>query len=299
MGVIGVDWGTSTMRSYLIDNSGGIKKSIYSDNGILNLENKDYAAVLISQLNTLGVEGGVFPLILSGMITSKEGWMETPYIKCPASVENLSENMSLLNHDVLGPVWFVPGVKQLSPEPDIMRGEETQLAGIGKQGNILVILPGTHSKWVTLKDGTIQKFKTFMTGDVYSAMLSHTILKTLPDDRWSDDLFRSGVKNSFDRCRKGGSILSGMFQVRVQTILGLTLEQGGRSFLSGILIGGEIAEAITGGFDDFELVLVVCEKNLASLYLEALTSYGITAGHYTFESAACGHYRIAQSRDLL
>lgn len=297
--MIGVDWGTSSMRIYLLQENAAIYKRLYSSRGILNIEDGGYASTLINQLDQLRVRDESVPLIVSGMITSRNGWFETPYVECPASPADLAEGMRVLRHDLLGAVWFMPGVRQLHPEVDIMRGEETQLAGIDHTGNILVILPGTHSKWVTLEDRVIIKFKTFMTGDLYNAALKHTILRTLPDAPWSDEWFNEGVRNGYERCQQGGSLLSGMFQVRVRTILGLAPSEGSRSFLSGILIGSEIFEGIHSGIGEHERVLVVGEENLAALYLEALAICGAAADYQSLESAAHGLYRIATIKGLV
>lgn len=297
--MIGVDWGTSSMRVYLLGKKGIISKKLGSDKGILTIEDGDYASALIHQLDQLRVRDTTVPLVISGMITSKNGWHETPYVECPVSPADLAEGMRLLRHDLLGAIWFVPGVRQLHPEADIMRGEETQLAGIDYPGKILVILPGTHSKWVTLQDRVIIKFKTFMTGDLYTAALKHTILRTLPDDPWSDEWFNKGVRYGYERYQQGGSLLSGMFQVRVRTILGLAPAEGSRSYLSGILIGSEIFEGIQSGIGEHEGILVAGEKKLAALYLKALAICGADAEYQSLESAAHGLYRIAAIKGLV
>ena len=297
--MIGVDWGTSSMRVYLIENNGAIAKRLDSDNGILNIKDGNFVSVLLNQMDKLKMMDCSVPLVISGMITSKNGWFETPYIECPASPADLAEGLSVLRHERLGAIWFVPGVRQLDPEADIMRGEETQVAGIDSQGQILVIFPGTHSKWVKLQDNVISRFKTFMTGDLYSAVLNHSILRTLPDAPWSDKSFIRGVQHGYKRCQRGGSVLSGMFQVRVQAVLGLDPAVGCRSFLSGTLIGSEIFEGMKSGFDDHEQVLVAGEKRLGELYLEALAICGIVADDRSLEGTAHGLYRIAKIKGLL
>lgn len=297
--LIGVDWGTSSMRVYRLEKDGAVSQRLDSNNGILNIEGRNFASVLVSQLDRLNIHDHSIPMIISGMVTSKNGWFETPYIECPASSADLAAGLSVLNHDLLRAIWFMPGVRQRHPEADIMRGEETQLAGIGGQGTLLAILPGTHSKWVKLQDGVISRFKTFMTGDLYSAALNHTILKTLPEEPWSNESFVRGVRHGVERSQRGGTVLSGLFQVRVQAVLGIASTEGSRSFLSGMLIGSELSEGMKSGFDDHEKVVVAGEKTLVGHYLKALASCGITAGAHSQQGAAQGLYRVAKMKGLL
>jgi 2-dehydro-3-deoxygalactonokinase len=301
--MIAVDWGTSAMRVYRLESDGRVLRHLCSDDGILKVRQGDFASALAAQLARLGGLGSAPVLLVSGMITSTDGWVETPYIDCPASPADLAEGLRSLKHETLGQLWFVPGVRQLDPEADIMRGEETQLAGIDGRGELLVILPGTHSKWVQLRDSVICRFKSFMTGDLYSAVLTHTILSKLPQDDGSQGIFLRGVRQGYARGQQGGTLLSEMFQVRVEAVLGLAPKECGRRFLSGLLIGFEIAAGmncgLTEGVADGKQILVVGEGPLALRYLDALAACGIAARHQPPHSAARGLYRIAKAKALV
>jgi 2-dehydro-3-deoxygalactonokinase len=226
--------------------------------------------------------------------------LETPYVSCPAGVEALAASLCPLEVDGLGTIWFVPGVKQLKPQPDIMRGEETQLAGVEYAGSRSVLLPGTHSKWVTLNDGQITGFTTFLTGDLYKAVLQQTILRVTPEGSWSEDVFREGARDGFSRMQKGQGLLSGLFQVRAKGILGLSVEDSARSYLSGMLIGCEIAESAASGFTTTSTsIIVIGGEQLADLYLLALKECGLHGEAAPADIAAKGLFRIARLKNLI
>ena len=149
--LIAIDWGTSLFRAYLIDAAGKVLQKFVAETGILAVEDGDFEHSLEVQLRKFPDVSPETPIIAAGMITSRQGWCETPYVCCPASAKDLAENLISCESTGFGTVWFVPGVNQLLPEPDIMRGEETQLAGIETTEDVVAIMPGTHSKWVELK----------------------------------------------------------------------------------------------------------------------------------------------------
>ncbi len=297
--LLGIDWGTTSFRAYLLDLKGTIVKAIHSDAGILSVKNNDFITPLHEQLSNLGETLNDLPIIASGMITSKNGWMETPYIECPATIGDIAAELQPLSVENLGTIWFVPGVKQLHPEPDIMRGEETQLAGLEQHGKKTVILPGTHSKWVKMEGNMLTQFKTFMTGDMYNAVLANTILQATPMQDWSDEDFLSGVVMGYERYTQGTTLLSALFQVRVQAILELSSAEGWRSFISGLLIGTEIGEGLNCGYAKSDTFTIIGAEKLAHLYCNALKACNITSVVQSAELAAQGLYRLAQNRKFL
>ena len=297
--LIALDWGTSSFRGYLLDKECRILENIEADAGILSVAAGGYEEVLRDQLRRFAEPITGTPIIASGMITSRHGWLETPYVACPAGKAALAAALCPLEVAGLGTIWFVPGAKQLSPLPDIMRGEESQLAGIDSNGRRTALLPGTHSKWVTLEDGLIISFTTFLTGDLFKAVLQQTILRTTTEGIWSEDAFRDGVKEGFSRMQQGLGLLSGLFQVRAKSILGLSAEEGARSYLSGMLIGCEIGESAAGGFATTQPVLVIGGKQLADIYLLALKECGLRGEVAPADIAAKGLFRIARLKNLI
>ena len=297
--LIAIDWGTSSFRAYLIDAAGEILQKSVAEQGILAVENGAFEQSLEVQLGKFPDISPGTPIIAAGMITSRQGWCETPYVCCPASAEDLAENLIACESTGLGTIWFVPGVNQLLPEPDIMRGEETQLAGIESTEDLVAIMPGTHSKWVTVKDQTISRFKTFMTGELFAIVMKHSILRSVSGSIWSDNDFLRGVRKGFSFAQTGNGLLSALFQVRVETILGQEQESASASQVSGLLIGAEIAEAVQSGFNKIQTKLIIGEDRLSRIYRMALSECGIDAAAGSEDVSAHGLYRIARHKKLI
>jgi len=297
--LIALDWGTTSLRGYLLDGDGTIIEKVNSDQGILAVVDGQFAKALAGLLGILRKKTADCSIIAAGMITSRQGWHETPYVECPASADALALQLQPLFTDAFGQIWFVPGVKQYQPEPDIMRGEETQLAGLGEQISITALLPGTHSKWVNVEDGRITGFTTFMTGDLYNAVRNNTILRAVSGSEWSTSGFNEGVKAGHEQAQQGKGLLSGLFQVRVKTILGLSQEASHESYLSGLLIGTEIFEATQKGYISEQPLTIIGTNRLSKLYARALNTCSIQAVTAPEDLAAQGLYTIAKARKLI
>lgn len=296
--LIAIDWGTSSFRAYLLDQQGKLLAAVHSDHGILSVSGNSFSQVLGQQLVKFGDISDI-PIICSGMITSRQGWLETPYVECPAGVQDLADALVTLQTREFGTIHFVPGVQQLLPEPDIMRGEETQLAGVETRGRHVALLPGTHSKWVTTEDSVITGFSTFMTGDIFKAVLSQTILRAVSTREWSDEDFAAGVQEGYRRMGSGKGLLSTLFQTRVKSILELDPRAGTESYLSGMLIGTEIAEAKMAGYAGQEPVMVFGSQELTRHYITALNTLKVASIPAPQDVSARGLYRIACLRRLL
>lgn len=297
--LVALDWGTSSLRSYLIDNTGKTVAEDFSGQGILNVPEGDFGAVLEQQIGRLKPEGD-FHTICSGMITSRNGWVETPYASCPATVEDLAATTVRYRTPQQGEVTFVPGIRQLHPHPDIMRGEETQLAGLSSCGaKRSCLLPGTHSKWVHLRDGVIDSFTTFMTGDLYAALLEQTILKTALPSPVPDESFSAGVSKGISAHEQNRCLLKELFSIRARTILEQDKHSGYREYLSGFLIGEEIATAKQAGYLPDSSVTIIGNRTLAGYYTKALESIDITVTVAAEDLAARGLFRIARKLGLI
>ncbi len=256
--LIGVDWGTTSLRASGFDADGRILERKSSTQGIMSVEGGRFDPVLVDLIGDWQRSAGKpVPVVLSGMITSRNGWVETPYLPVPCSLRELATRLVGRRSDNGWSLWFVPGVSQV-PEPDadgnrhdrlahdIMRGEETelfgQLASTGRSGGWFV-LPGTHSKWVRLEGGTIRGFVTFMTGEVYQALCAHTLLGRLivPNAPFDESAFRAGVVAS---SRSNRSLLAQLFSVRAMPLLGALPAESVRDYLAGLLIGSELSDGL-------------------------------------------------------
>ena len=291
----GVDWGSSSLRAYRFD-AQKVIDTVASERGIKTFksQNKDtqFEHVLFNLIgNWLQPGDGI---ILSGMITSVDGWVDTPYLPCPVSCTALASN---LTHKVIRDcdLYFVPGVCQSSPQPDVMRGEELQLLGEGDQhNNTLVIMPGTHSKWAQLKHGTIQQFRTIVTGELFDVLRNQTLVGQLAaESEWHEKAFTNGVAQGYT----SQTIISDLFACRSGVLLNQHPAEDIDSYLSGLLIGNEIREGLTIATDISEIALIgsdsLCDKyRLALNHLNLDTV--VQNENPAQDAAATGYIKLMQ-----
>ena len=193
--LIGLDWGTSSCRAYLIGVEGKVLARLADGPGILKIENGAFGATLDAMIAEWDTK---LPVILSGMIGSRQGWKEVSYARCPAATQDIVTALGTIEHAGRR-IALTPGlVCENAGMPDVMRGEETQILGaleIAKADGGVFLLPGTHSKWAGVTHGWITSFRTFMTGEVFGALKEHTILGRLMREGSPDaDGFERGVR---------------------------------------------------------------------------------------------------------
>ncbi len=246
----------------------------------------DYAGVLRDLIG--GWTDGTVPILLGGMIGSRQGWHEAPYLTCPAAPSSLAARA--LRFDTgLGTGWIVPGVSctDASGGHDVMRGEEMQLLGAGVLDGT-VVLPGTHSKWVRMEDGAIRRFRTFMTGELFALLCTHSLLGRLMEDGQGDPgAFDRGV----DRAFADPALTALLFSVRTEGLFGLIEPHGLADYLSGLLIGAELAAA-----DHAASTTIIGEGALVERYVRAMARAGFAPAQVVAgdEAAAAGLWRIGQ-----
>lgn len=239
-----VDWGTSSFRAWLLDGDGRVLTGARSSDGMQVAREKGFSPVLEAALAGLGAPGDL-PVIVCGMAGARQGWIEAPYVDVPAALGNVlaaAVKVPGISRDVR----IVPGLAQRDPSrPDVMRGEETQLAGaavtIGGD-DAVACLPGTHSKWVELAAGNVRSFRTFLTGDLYAALGAHTILRHSLDGANGTDADAASFADGVARAA-GGEAGASFFAVRAGGLLFGRSADDQAALLSGLLIGAEIAEA--------------------------------------------------------
>ena len=277
-GFIGVDWGTTNRRAYLID-AGGIPGSELEDGqGILSVAPGGFPAAVAEIRARLGD----LPLLMAGMVGSNRGWIDAPYASCPAGIDDL----------LAGIVWAEPNRTAIIPgvcdtgggRADIMRGEEVQLLGAVASGEIpadcIVCHPGTHNKWVGVANGRIDRFTTVMTGELFNLLKEQSILSdVLSNAVAADDSFREGVAAAAE----GRAITADLFSVRARVILGRMPADRAASFTSGLLIGADVRTGLAC-HDDGQ-VIVMGRPALTSLYAAALETLGRPSREYDGERA--------------
>lgn len=266
--LIAIDWGTTSFRAALLDGTGAILDRRSAAAGILQVQDRAFAAVARSELGSWLERWPGLPLYASGMIGSRQGWVEVPYVPCPAGLGEVAA--AVVRHEADGlALSFVPGLSRTDAAgvPDVMRGEEVQVLGIaGDARDGLVVLPGTHSKWVRVAQGRIVAFHTFMTGELYAALKGHTILGRLMRGEAEDAAaFARGVRRGAEEPALGHAL----FSVRTLPLMGLLPETGVASYLSGLLIGAEIAGGLGLAGTVPAEVPVVGDARLQRLYRAA------------------------------
>ncbi len=209
--LIGVDWGTTSFRAVLMDGTGAILDRVASGDGLLSVTDRGFEAVLERAIGAWD-RVRILPVIASGMVTSRSGWVETAYLPCPAGADELASALTRFTTTGGRAIALVTGLsfRHADGAPDVMRGEETQIAGLGPEGTRLAVMPGTHSKWVRVEDGRITAFRTAMTGDAFAALRDHTVLKLTTAERVdSPEAFAAGV--ALGAAEGGAGLLGKLF----------------------------------------------------------------------------------------
>jgi 2-dehydro-3-deoxygalactonokinase len=301
--LIAVDWGTTRCRAMLLDRTGAVIAEADSADGIAALGgvgHEDAFNALVSQWPKVAA-------IMAGMVGSRQGWHEAAYVSVPTSPDSLAEGLLTFETSDHRPVAIVPGLVLRSDarDGDVMRGEETQLVGLMEEEpgfSGIAILPGTHSKWAAIENGKITTFQTFLTGEVFELLarksfLRHSVAEDADDIAGSAD-FSLAVRRSV---QEGLPFLGAIFSVRVRQLLDGVSGDDNLAYLSGLVIGGEIAAARQIGLlDAGRPIRIVGSRTLARCYHAAFGVAGYTAD--TRDGSALvrrGLVRIARANGLL
>ena len=290
--LIGIDWGTTSFRAFRIAPDGTVRDRRSSARGILAVPDGRFGDTLREEVGPW-LALGEDRILLSGMIGSRQGWREAPYLPNPAAIADVAAALTDIDFE-WARVKLVPGLTGIDAGgvAEVMRGEETQIFGVPAlmaHGGI-ACLPGTHSKWATVENGRIAGFATHMTGEAYAALKGHTILgRTMRDGPVDSAAFDAGLRRSADP----GGLLHHIFGVRAQTLVGALAETDSAAYLSGILVGHEIRAAMPSG----ALVHVVGAPELTRLYADAIAACGGRAERHDGDAAAVGLFAIGTRAD--
>lgn len=286
-GFIAVDWGTTNRRAYLVEADGRCSNEFEDDKGVLSVPAGGFESAVAEIRARLGGK----PMLLAGMVGSNRGWIEVPYAHCPAGVSDLAQQL-LWSPD--GSAALVPGVAYLNERADVMRGEEVQILGAAAAGEIppdcLVCHPGTHNKWIELRENRIHAFRTVMTGELFNLLRDNSILSDLLQaDVEPGEPFREGVRRGL----AGAALTAELFETRARVLLGRSRAEDGGPFVSGLLIGHDLR---TGLERRAALpVMVMGRPELTELYAAALSEAGVDASQMDGEQAfLAGARRIVE-----
>jgi len=267
------DWGTTNFRLWLLEGTGQVLAERESDEGLRACIPDRFEKVLERHLADLGAARDL-PVVIAGMAGARSGWCEAPYLETPAVLTELARQavrVGIQGRDVR----ILPGVCQDHAEkPDVIRGEETQVLGALQQGQDggVFCLPGTHSKWVEVKDGRLTAFTTFMTGELFDVLSRHSILSESAGAAEADLQGSPTFLTALREVAEGeAGLMERLFSVRAASLLHGQSTEEGRARLSGLLIGAEIAAALKRYRTDGPVKLIAA-GSLAETYRAALSA---------------------------
>ena len=300
--LIGVDWGSSSFRAYRMAGDGAILDAVATADGVATIAPGGFPAAF-RRLVGAWLEGRpALPVLASGMVGSRNGWREAPYVKCPADPRAIGERFVAVEADGRR-VLIVPGLscEDDNGEPDVMRGEEVEILGIAEAGACLVVLPGSHSKWAVIEDGQVTRFKTFVTGEVFAAIKDHTLIgafaRAAPPQPPGEAFLRGVRRGGSAEGDEQGGLLGALFGARSLPLMGKLAEADAGEYLSGLLIGAEIAEARRLFPDD--RAHVAGANALKTRYLAAFAALGERVSAAAPDAAARGLFLVARHVGLL
>jgi 2-dehydro-3-deoxygalactonokinase len=299
--LIGLDWGTSRLRAMLFDGDGAVHETRNRAWGIRHLPEGGFDAALSS----ICAGWPKAPVLAAGMVGSRQGWREVGYVDTPADIDALAAGIVNVRSADGRRVGIIPGVRDAS-NVDVMRGEETQVIGALASrpelaGRARLLLPGTHSKWIEVRDGRIVRLATMMTGELYAVLREHSILGAgIPDTTGANldtAAFDAGVRAARDSAAAGA--LSKLFSTRALMLDGQLTPGAVPDYLSGLLIGEELRAALASGWLLADAApLLVGDELLCARYRRAAKSFNLPEPDTVLDASARGLWRIGRAAAL-
>ena len=270
--VIAVDWGTTRFRAYLVGTDGSLLATVSSDEGISSAGASDFSKILAARCGEWLEAFPRVPVLIGGMIGSRNGWKEVPYVACPASMAEIKAGIQQVSISPARAAGIVPGlIWHDEGVADVIRGEETKIVGTGLVSGVAV-LPGTHCKWARIANGQVTEFRTYMTGEFYGLLRDHSVLRLLAKEPEEGSGFSRGLAAT---ARVGG-LLHQAFEARTSVLDAQIDGSEVGPFLSGLLIGHEVRSAL-GPAGRPQRATLVAENVLAQNYAQALKREGVEA----------------------
>ena len=299
--LIAIDWGTTSARAYRLDGNGALLAAKSAPLGIQAVADRQFASALDTLLGSW--RDDAVPRVACGMIGSRQGWVEAPYAACPVDLAGLGRT---LTRTPSGELAIVAGAQctDASGIPDVMRGEETQIAGTIKADHdrMLAVLPGTHSKWAMVERGRLTQFATFMTGELFAVLIAHSILGRMADRAAPSGTAAAAFERGVAQGLAGSGFSHVIFGARTLALTGELASSEVGDWLSGALIGQEIHAARAWAElprVDVDAITVIGGDALAARYIGALEQAGLAARLGPADAAASGLFRIAQRAGIV
>ncbi|WP_395172826.1 2-dehydro-3-deoxygalactonokinase [Roseibium alexandrii] len=269
---IAADWGTTNLRIWALDAANTTVLHSSSARGMNTLAPDEFEGALLELIDAFLPENRTIPVIICGMAGSRQGWREAPYRETPCAPPGVSNATIVEPVDPRLSVHILPGIKQMAPA-DVMRGEETQIAGFLSDHHSytgLICLPGTHTKWVVLEEGIITRFRTCMTGEVFALLKNKSVLQhSLAKEGFCDIAYEAAVKEITQSPER---LTSELFGIRASSLIAGQTPEVATGRLSGLLIGAELA-AVALEFD-LQNTAILGTDQLSRVYGAALGILG-------------------------
>jgi 2-dehydro-3-deoxygalactonokinase len=301
---IGIDWGSSRFRAYLLNGTGDVLERRISDAGVARVAAGDFERTMFREI---GNWLDAFPeanVLATGMVGSRQGWLQTRYLECPVDLSSLAAG---LERREMGArcVAFSPGLTRVAKDgvPDVMRGEEVQVLGsleqLGEAG--WCVLPGTHCKWARVEDKKIVWFASFMSGELFDVLVHHSLLTRGQEASGASGnaAFERGLDYAHGTELESGGFLKRLFSTRSLVARGELSGPEAREYLSGLIIGSEVREALMSlpGTRP-RRVMLIGTSELVRRYAAAFERLDIDTVEGSVDAAASGHFSIARQAGL-
>lgn len=296
--LIALDWGSTRLRAFLLGDGGEVLATRQSNDGAATLSGAEaYARALADLVGDWRADHPWLKLLACGMVGSQYGWREAPYVRCPADASALAAQMLKVD-DALS---IIPGLVDDAAQPDVMRGEETQIVGAlalhpELADESCLVLPGTHSKWARVRGGQVTGFATHMTGELFALLRQHSVLNRLMPADGSSPASPEAFLKGVDAAREQGGLAHQLFAVRTLGLFKQLSAEQLPDYLSGLLIGHEISSelrAVTPG-----RIALVGDPALCARYAQALAHLGQPQPLLLDNTAPAGLWRLALTMNL-
>ncbi|MBN8944141.1 MAG: 2-dehydro-3-deoxygalactonokinase [Rhizobiales bacterium] len=299
-----IDWGTSSLRAALVDGRGAILDRLDAPQGIMATQGRPYGQIFAE---VFGPWLALYPeatALASGMIGSRQGWVEAPYASCPAAFTDLAGAIVWHQVETGTALGFVPGISHVDQAgvPDVIRGEEIQVFGALSAFSLvdgLFVLPGTHSKWIEVEGGRIVRFRTFMTGEVYALLRRHSILGRLMPEAEDGAADPAAFADGCVAAGGEGALLHALFGVRTLGLFGHMTVAQLPDYLSGLLIGEEVRAALAALGARPRQVHLICRSDLAERYRLCLAARDIDVSICGDDVTYGGLFALAKAGNLV
>lgn len=292
--LIALDWGSTRLRAFLLGADGVVLASRQTEKGASTLAGAEAFAQAFAEV-TAGWP--VLPALACGMVGSQHGWQEAPYAPCPADAAALARHALKVNDRF----WILPGLMHDGAQPDVMRGEETQIVGavalhpeLAEQA--CLVLPGTHSKWARVQAGRVTGFATHMTGELYALLRQHSVLARLMPADGAAGVSTAGFLAGVDAARQDGALSHQLFAVRTLGLFKRVPPEQLPDYLSGLLIGHEMAHELKAAQPG--RIALIGEPALCARYALALERFGALAPLQLDNTAPAGLWQLAHTLGL-